>query len=117
MFERIYRKEFMAASPKHASPISSHSDGVLDRLDQCDHLMTAKELESIVHINAKTLYKYADSGQMPCFKVESNVRFHGPEIAAWLRQRRRHGRQTQNSTFDRHRNGIQLAPAVTGSRA
>lgn len=107
----------MPASPKHASPVSGHSDGVLDRLDQCDHLMTAKELESIVHINAKTLYKYADSGQMPCFKVESNVRFHGPEIAAWLRQRRRHGRGTQNGSSDRPRNGIQLAPAITGARA
>lgn len=108
----------MPASPKRASLVPGNPDGVLDRLDQCDHLMTAKELESIVHINAKTLYKYADSGQMPCFKVESNVRFHGPEIAAWLRQRRRHGRQAQNSTSsDRHRNGIQLASALTGSRA
>lgn len=106
----------MPASPKHAPSTSGHGDGVLDRLDQCDHLMTAKELESIVHINAKTLYKYADSGQMPCFKVESNVRFHGPEIAAWLRQRRRHGRGAQGGNSDRHGNGIQLASAI-GSRA
>lgn len=107
----------MPASPKHAPPTCGHGDGVLDRLDQCDHLMTAKELESIVHINAKTLYKYADAGQMPCFKVESNVRFHGPEIAAWLRQRRRHGRRAENVSTDRGRSGIQLAPAATGPRA
>jgi len=76
-------------------------------------LMTAKELAAIVNIKAKTLYKYADSGHMPCFKVESNVRFHGPEIAAWLRQRRRQSRTLQPSHTGR---GPHSTPVMVNSR-
>ncbi len=57
--------------------------------------MTAKELSGIITIKPKTLYSYAAQGLIPHYKIESNVRFRGREIADWLRE---HARRRANGT-------------------
>ncbi|MBX9603033.1 MAG: helix-turn-helix domain-containing protein [Bryobacteraceae bacterium] len=60
---------------------------VFERLTHCDRLLTAKELGEILSISPKTLYSYVTRAMIPHFKIESCVRFRGPEIAEWLRRR------------------------------
>jgi predicted DNA-binding transcriptional regulator AlpA len=60
---------------------------VFEQLLHCQKLLTAKELSGIVNIKAKTIYSYVEHGLIPHYKIESNVRFRGREIADWLRDR------------------------------
>jgi excisionase family DNA binding protein len=75
----------MAASPAHPIPTIGPTD-VIERLSRCERLLTAKELGEILAISPKTLYNYVTRGMIPYFKIESNVRFRGRDVAEWLRQ-------------------------------
>jgi predicted DNA-binding transcriptional regulator AlpA len=46
--------------------------------------MTARKLTSILAINPKTIYSYAERNMIPHFKIEASVRFHGRDVAQWL---------------------------------
>jgi excisionase family DNA binding protein len=69
----------MSASP-------AHSISATGQADDCDRLLTAKELADILAISPKTLYNYVTRGMIAYFKIESNVRFRAREVAEWLRQ-------------------------------
>ncbi len=75
----------MAASPAHQVSTFEQAD-VFERLSRCERLLTAKELGEILAISPKTLYNYVTRGMIPYFKIESNVRFRGRDVADWLRQ-------------------------------
>jgi len=60
---------------------------VLERLTQCERLLTAKELASLLALSPKTLYSYVSRNMIPHFKIEANVRFRGKDVAEWLRRR------------------------------
>lgn len=76
----------MSTSPVLPQPSSPLSDDIFERLLQCPKLLTARELSGIITIKPKTLYSYAAQGLIPHYKIESNVRFRGGEIADWLRE-------------------------------
>lgn len=78
----------MSTSP--LSPVSSPepTPDVFERLLQSSGLLTAKELAPIVNLSPKTLYSYAERDLIPHFRIETNVRFRGKDVADWLRQRR-----------------------------
>ncbi len=75
----------MSTSPSFPPSSGALSDDVFEQLLQSQKLLTAKELSEIVAIKPKTIYSYADKGLIPHYKIESNVRFRGQEIADWLR--------------------------------
>lgn len=52
-------------------------------------LLTARDLEPWLKLDAKTIYQYAQRNLIPHIRIESNVRFREPEIRRWLD---RHGR-------------------------
>jgi predicted DNA-binding transcriptional regulator AlpA len=85
----------MSTSPMLPQPSSPLSDDIFERLSQCPKLLTARELSGIITIKPKTLYSYAAQGLIPHYKIESNVRFRGGEIADWLRE---HARRRVNCT-------------------
>jgi predicted DNA-binding transcriptional regulator AlpA len=47
-------------------------------------LLTAKELEDILQIDAKTIYGYVRRGLIPYVRIQSNVRFRRREIVEWV---------------------------------
>lgn len=49
-------------------------------------LLTTKELQSILQVDRTTIYRMADSGRLPGFKVGNQWRFRREQIEAWLRQ-------------------------------
>ena len=48
-------------------------------------LLTARELEAMLKISAKTIYGYVQRGLIPYVKIQSNVRFPKNEILTWIR--------------------------------
>lgn len=82
----------MSASPVYAG-ISETNDAadMLERLMRAERLLTARELASVLAISPKTLYSYVERNLIPHFKIETNVRFRGREVAD-LAAAPRHGR-------------------------
>ncbi len=60
----------------------SHSE--LSRKSALQELLTAKDLEALLQIDAKTIYRYVQSGLIPYVKIQRNVRFAKDEIIAWI---------------------------------
>ena len=47
-------------------------------------LMTAKDLESLLKIDVKTIYSYVERGLIPYVRIQSNVRFLERQISDWI---------------------------------
>ncbi len=47
-------------------------------------LLTARELETMLKIDVKTIYSYVQRGLIPYVRIQSNVRFPKQEILSWI---------------------------------
>jgi len=47
-------------------------------------MLTAKELETMLKINVKTIYSYVQRGLIPYVRIQSNVRFPRQAILHWI---------------------------------
>jgi predicted DNA-binding transcriptional regulator AlpA len=52
-----------------------------------DELLTAKEVESLLRIDVKTIYSYVQRGLIPYVRIQSNLRFLKAEILKWVEDR------------------------------
>jgi predicted DNA-binding transcriptional regulator AlpA len=57
-------------------------------LSENKEILTAKELESLLKIDIKTIYSYAQKGLLPYVKIQSNLRFVRSEILKWMAEHR-----------------------------
>lgn len=62
----------------HSSGASEASPGF------AEEMFTAKELERILKINVKTIYRYVQQGLIPYVRIQSNVRFPKRQILDWI---------------------------------
>jgi excisionase family DNA binding protein len=46
--------------------------------------LTVKELSKILNVKEKTLYQWAELGQVPCMKLNGCLRFSLQDIHAWI---------------------------------
>ena len=74
----------MSTSPAPRSASASPPCDVLEHLQGCTRLLTAKELASMLAISPKTLYAYVERNMIPHYKIASNVRFRARDVAEWL---------------------------------
>jgi excisionase family DNA binding protein len=51
---------------------------------QMYEMLTARELETLLKIDRKTIYGYVQQGLMPYVCIQSNVRFRRTEINDWI---------------------------------
>lgn len=51
-----------------------------------DEVLTAGEVERLLKIDVKTIYRYAQKGMIPYVRVQSNLRFIKSEVLAWFRE-------------------------------
>jgi len=51
-----------------------------------DRLMTLKEVAIYLHLNARTLYKWAQGGTIPANKLGSTWRFRKSEVDRWVEE-------------------------------
>jgi excisionase family DNA binding protein len=47
-------------------------------------LLTVKETAEILSMSPKTLYQWAELGQIPCIKLNGAVRFDEEDIQHWI---------------------------------
>jgi excisionase family DNA binding protein len=47
-------------------------------------MFTAKELQQLLKISAKTIYGYVQRGLIPYVRIQSNVRFPKRQILEWI---------------------------------
>jgi predicted DNA-binding transcriptional regulator AlpA len=50
-------------------------------------VLTARELETFLKIDVKTIYSYVQRGLIPYVRIQSNVRFLRHQVLAWLAER------------------------------
>jgi hypothetical protein len=55
-----------------------------NRSEAIPELLTARELEATLKIDAKTIYAYARKGLIPYVRIQRNVRFSKWEIREWI---------------------------------
>ncbi len=49
-------------------------------------LLTAKELEVLIKIDQKTIYRYVACGLIPYVRIQSNIRFIKWQIVKWIEE-------------------------------
>ena len=49
-----------------------------------EHLLTVKEVASLLRVSAQTLYKMLEAGEIPAVKVGSQWRFDRDKIREWI---------------------------------
>ena len=49
-------------------------------------VMTIKEVAEYLHVHTATVYKYAQQGKLPAFKIGSDWRFHKEYIDRWIEE-------------------------------
>ena len=64
-----------------------HSVPILANFDALPDMLTAKDLEGLLQIDRKTIYRYVQKGIIPYFRIESNVRFSKHQVQRWLEER------------------------------
>lgn len=47
-------------------------------------LLSTKEISEILNVKPKTLYQWAELGQMPCIKLNGALRFDLDDIKKWI---------------------------------
>jgi excisionase family DNA binding protein len=48
-------------------------------------IVTVKELSEIINVKVKTLYQWAEMGQIPSIKMQGALRFDLDDIQEWLK--------------------------------
>ena len=48
-------------------------------------IITVKELSDLINIKEKTIYQWAESRQIPCFKLNGALRFDLEDIQQWIK--------------------------------
>ena len=52
-------------------------------------IVTVKELSEFLKVKPKTLYQWAELGQIPCIKLNGALRFDLDDIMAWIQSCKR----------------------------
>lgn len=55
---------------------------------QSDEVLTIRNLATLLKVGEKTIYKMAQSGELPAFKVRGQWRFSRKDIDAWIEQQK-----------------------------
>ena len=63
------------------------SEPLADAIEKFNHALTAIELAKFFRVNKLTIYRLAQAGTLPSFRVGTCVRFEPKAVASWLRER------------------------------
>ncbi len=86
--DRVGQKELAGVSdgsaPRIAAPRPSVRGATVGGRGSAWEILTAKELETMLRIDVKTIYSYVQRGLIPYVRIQSNLRFRSDEILEWL---------------------------------
>ena len=54
-----------------------------------DPAMTVRDVAAYLNVDEKTIYRLAQRGELPAFKVAGAWRFQGEDLQRWIDQRKR----------------------------
>lgn len=85
---KISRVEWTETTPEtrnqNHTEIVRHASPAQPRPRTVPQLLTAKDLEARLKVDAKTIYSWVRRGLIPYVRIQSAVRFREHEIADWL---------------------------------
>jgi excisionase family DNA binding protein len=58
--------------------------GIRERLADFDRALTADEVAGLLGISAQMIRKQARTGDIPCFRIGTSVRFDPQKLCEWL---------------------------------
>lgn len=64
--------------------LTNRSSALPSGFGQVGEMLTAKELEQLLKISVKTIYRYVQRGLIPYVRIQSNVRFPKRQILEWI---------------------------------
>ena len=64
---------------------ASSAVSLADHIEKIGHALTAEELSQILSVSKKTIFKHAQAGRIPSFRIGTCVRFDPRAVAEWLR--------------------------------
>jgi len=62
-----------------------------------DPAMTVRDVAAYLNVNEKTIYRLAQKGELPGFKVAGAWRFRGEDLQRWIDHRKRNRSETNSS--------------------
>jgi len=68
---------------RRVTPINGSST-LSSGFGQIGEMLTAKELEQLLKISVKTIYRYVQRGLIPYVRIQSSVRCPKRQILEWL---------------------------------
>lgn len=70
------------------SVLESRPAQAWEPVPESKELLTAKEVEALLRINVKTIYRYVQQAMMPYVRIQSNLRFVKEDVLAWVAEHR-----------------------------
>jgi len=64
-------------------------------------LLTVKEVAEIIRAKPSTVYQWAETGVIPCFKLNGCLRFSEDDILAWIKNCKKESYLEYNNLADR----------------
>lgn len=58
-------------------------------------LLTVRQVADLLQISPSTVYSWAYSGRIPCYKLNGSIRFKEREIDDWIERNKREQLQTE----------------------
>ena len=52
-----------------------------------EKLLTVRECAELLQVHRMTIYKWVESGQLPCIRLGSRIRFRYFDLVRWLGER------------------------------
>lgn len=77
-----------------AMPVSARPSKKPARLPTA-HLMTVQEISNYLHLHPGTVYRLANAGQLPAFKIGDSWRFDLERVDRWLEHGHKEGSGTE----------------------
>lgn len=65
--------------------------------NEMEELISPKELAKILRVSLVTVYKWAERGILPSYKLENLVRFSPDDVLDFLQKRRKVGQKMVNA--------------------
>ena len=67
------------------------------------NLITTKQLAEIINVRPKTLYQWAELGQIPCVKLNGTLRFDLDDVSTWISSCKKTATSDYNPLYSRQR--------------
>lgn len=71
----------------HFQPGREWTVRLIEVVEAKNEALRVRDVAQILGVSVQQIYKMAATGQMPCFRVASAIRFDPQIIAIWLREK------------------------------